>query len=484
MAVTEPLSAVTAGSISTVTSSWNSSLIASGTPSPLTAVLIWRPKVPLNSMPGMLSSTEASISAASPSPGNIRNRPTPSETMTKSVVPSPRRRPTLEAETFTTSRGGVPGTWSFSKAKLPVRVWPRMVSRTSRPATRRNGPAGRSRMTASSPTMMTSSTAVMRLLMARRKLPDRLNLSGPRPGTLTATVPLMSAARPSLSSSSAPWPSPRTTIPRTSRLTLVAATRMTLRPVAVVERSKTKSPLKLKPSSATPSRSKSNPRAKLRTSTRRNGPAGSVVGIPWPRPSTSSRKATSSVAASSRLLINSVTVVGSTTIPGRLKLAVARTKPASPAFVISIAAVPSLISRRLVSPALRLRPMPEAVSFRIRTSSAVPTMPSGPLLLLCSNAIRSACSTCPTISSLAGPSGAPSSFASTPVTSTRRKVPAGRSMSICSAPRVKLRTTSCCDWFIASAKAPLRETASPRFNSTETEKRAASRLPPGGAVGS
>ena len=122
---------------------------------------------------------------------------------------------------------------------------------------------------ASSPTIIVSLTADMRLLIAMLKVPPRVKSSGFRPGTFTATFASISAASPSLSTSRAPVPSVTTTIPRMLRPTLFAPTFTTLVPAAVVERSKTKSPVKV-----TPRISRSRPS----TSARRKGPAGRFTG--------------------------------------------------------------------------------------------------------------------------------------------------------------------------------------------------------------
>ena len=114
------------------------------------------------------------------------------------------------------------------------------------PSTRRYGPAWSCIETVSPPTVNDSLTATFVLLMDSESVPPSVT-----PGMFTFTVPLNFPAIPAAVRMNAPWPLVSDTkfvvpSPRPST-TLLAATRVTLRPSVLVTCSKEKLPLSVWP---------------------------------------------------------------------------------------------------------------------------------------------------------------------------------------------------------------------------------------------
>ena len=214
-------------------------------------LLMARPSVPEKPISGI--ATVASMRPAMPA-GVSTNAPSPPLSTTKSVVPSPMRRPTCETPMRTTRWPAAFVT--CSKAKLPVRVWPRISSvagwPTVRPATstRTYGPAGRSRSItmASGPEPMVnvSSTRTLVLLIATVTLPSTV-----MPGSFTSISAESSPASPAEVIRKLPVPALTTTksvvpSPRCSS-TPLAAILMTFWPGALVTCSNEKLPVNVWP---------------------------------------------------------------------------------------------------------------------------------------------------------------------------------------------------------------------------------------------
>ena len=225
----------------------------------------------------------------------------------------------------------------------------------------------------SSPSTMVSFTAVARLLMATPKVPPKTN--GP---ALTFTVPEMVAAKPWLSMKSAPEPSVSRKVvssPSRSNSRPDAATLVTVSAVAPVPRvccSKTKLAFM-----ATPRMSSVSPR----TSTRTNGPAGSVVSA-----STSNADARLLIWTSIEPSVARLALTGSRSNSN----APISTTPARPSLLISSSRLPSPRVRMGSSAGPRFRPTSSPSTRTIVSSSAVPAMPSAPLLVVWLKASRSA----------------------------------------------------------------------------------------------
>ena len=225
----------------------------------------------------------------------------------------------------------------------------------------------------SSPSTMVSFMAVARLLMATPKVPPKTN--GP---ALTFTVPEMVAAKPWLSRKKAPEPLVSRNVVSSSNRSNSRSetpTLMIFSAVAPVPRVccwKTK--LALSATSRTVS-------VKPSTSTRTNGPAGNVV------------SASTSNAEARLLICTSIepSESRSAPTPSRSKTSSPiSTTPARPSLLISSKRLP-LPRLRIGSPAgPRFKPMSSPSTRTMVSSSAVPAMPSAPLLVVWLKARRSA----------------------------------------------------------------------------------------------
>ena len=118
----------------------------------------------------------------------ITNSPLPFDTVTKSVVPSPRATFTFDNATLTTRFGTTP---VASKLKSPLMRWLRMLALTPFPSTRTNGPIGKVSVVGIPATSNVSFTTAFVLLI--ETLNEALISTF---GIVTATSPLMRPASP------------------------------------------------------------------------------------------------------------------------------------------------------------------------------------------------------------------------------------------------------------------------------------------------
>ncbi len=217
--------------------------------------------VALSVTPGTLSATVPENDPAIPA-GVMTRLPAPSETVSRSLVPSPmeRRTPLRPTRTNVVPLGRV----KRSKATLPDNVWPAMVKLTPTPSTRTYGPAGSCSRMVLAPTVMLSSTAVVVVLTATANVPLKLTPATPSRATDADSEP----ATPLGVMRKKPVPSLTVRTPPRERPTRLAPTRTTAVPSARPTRSSVKSPVNVCPATVSVT---SVP------ATRRYGPAGRVT---------------------------------------------------------------------------------------------------------------------------------------------------------------------------------------------------------------
>ena len=364
-------------------------------------VLIWTSNVPLTDTFGTLTVTtaESRPNTPPPVPPTICRSPWPLVTVTKSRWSVPMRRATLAAAMRVMV--WVP-TVTRSTMKSPLRRCPRICRVSPVSSTRTNGPAGSDSVCTTPPILNCSLTATPRLLMATRTwstlaaLPVLMRsvaeavISPANPAAVIRKRALPLVMRTPMSSFGlvgVPLSSPR------NSATLLAATRITWTSSVVLRTwsapallacSKTKTPCSVCPNTLRLTGSDGVP-----TSTRTYGPAGSASGLASPA-NVSLTAAVVLLICSRMARLPSVTLLVG--IPR--SVTVAATSPASPALVtrnfaswpvVCCTSRPTSSDTAGVprsSPRNRARLLPP--SRTARTSSAVPEIPSGPGLRVCS----------------------------------------------------------------------------------------------------
>ncbi len=239
---------------------------------------------PSATAPPRLARIETASLPARPA-GLMTNAPWPSKI---SMASPPRLRLTLLARMAiaVTSPPGCPGVVSVvtrSKAKSPDRATPATPRVTPMPSTRRYGPAGRSIVSGTPPTVIESLTAPLVVLiwspneplnvtpgMLRATSAEMVPASPPVPGTVVPGVGPASAGSMRMT----PLPFDKVTTPPRSRPTWLMPMRTMEAPDAVEERSSTKFPDTVSPSTLSVA---GVPGVVPVTSTRRNGPAGTSI---------------------------------------------------------------------------------------------------------------------------------------------------------------------------------------------------------------
>ena len=154
------------------------------------------PSVPTSVTPGMETDTLAFRFPVRPPLVPNVSVPLPPETVSSALAPSPNEALTLLAATLT-----VP-LWSVTE-KLPLRLWPAIVSCTPVPVTWKYGPAGSVKLALVPPTWNCCETAALVVFTCTAKVPVKTDPDG-RP--LKVTVPANWPATPPPVDSSSPLP--------------------------------------------------------------------------------------------------------------------------------------------------------------------------------------------------------------------------------------------------------------------------------------